>query len=48
MKINEKRIKELFRYGIIGVLTTIINIIFYYVFVDILKINYISLHTENK
>ncbi len=41
MKINEKRIKELFRYGIIGVLTTIINIIFYYVFVDILKINYI-------
>ena len=41
MKINEKWIKELFRYGIIGVLTTIINIIFYYVFVDILKINYI-------
>ena len=41
MEINEKRIKELFRYGIIGVLTTIINIIFYYVFVDILKINYI-------
>ena len=41
MKIKEKKLKELFKYGIIGVLTTIINVISYYFFVDILKINYI-------
>lgn len=41
MKINKENLKKLLRYGIIGILTVIINIIFYYILSNILNINYI-------
>ena len=41
MKINKENLKKLLRYGIIGILTVIINIIFYYILSNIFNINYI-------
>ena len=39
MKINKENLKKLLRYGIIGILTVIINIIFYNILSNIFNIN---------
>lgn len=41
MKISKKGFKELFRYGVIGVFTVIVNILIYFILSTIFNIDYI-------
>ncbi|VTX49122.1 GtrA-like protein [uncultured Leptotrichia sp.] len=41
MKISKKDFKELFRYGVIGIVTVIVNILIYFILSTIFNIDYI-------